>query len=173
MQYKETAESIVDYLLQQLLNKNVKKPKPTWEFGAISVVEKLLRKEIPPEKIIYHITEEVQKNPQIRAGYFPPRPTLIFESIKPAEMQLILIDNTGNELDREKWGYFDGGEFIPPIPDNNKLFYYLQAEEEKRVTFGIKNNKFDEYFRNDGFLLDEYSFISGIFNEKNSKWKKI
>ena len=52
MQYKETAEQITDYLVIQILNAKMKRPRTRWEFGAFAVIEKLLRKGIPPEKII-------------------------------------------------------------------------------------------------------------------------
>jgi len=174
MQYPKSAKIIVDYLVQQLLNKKTKRPKPRWEFGAIAVIEKLLRQGLPPEKIIFHINEEIINNPQIRAGFFPLRPTKLFERIMPKEMRLVLIDEGGEERSREGWGYFEGGEFNAP-PENkcSELFYKLKQEEENRIISGKNNNILNEYFRNDGFLKDEYSFISGIFNEKNTRWKTI
>jgi hypothetical protein len=122
----------------------------------------MLLQGIPAEKILEHI------NKYFKDATIIQKPSEIFNSLNLPDMTLILIDENGEKRDPKIWGDFVENIFIPP--DNSKsIFFQLKEEETNRVLYGAKNGQYDNYFRKDGFLIDEYSFISGIFNEKNSK----
>ena len=142
-----------------------------WSKGMFSKISNFLTMGIPPKEIFDFLYQKINDESIFDGIKKLKRPNSIFKDFKSSFHLLILIDKNGNELDKEKWGYFKKEEFIPP-DNKNSLFYKLKEEEICRITSNNKNTKFDEYFRDDGFLKDEYSFISGIFNEKNIKWRK-
>lgn len=168
--YYDTAVAIIDKFTNELKQFHSLRFVPNkWELGMITKVEYLLRNGIELidiQNCIFNAIPDIVNN-----GKFV-KPSQILERLNPTvSYRRILIDNAGNERDKQIWGYFNvGGDYSPPT--NSELFNTLKEEEENRILYNKRKEIYDKYFQAGGFLRPEYSFISGIFNEFNSQWVK-
>ena len=168
LDYKESSIIFLDFLKGKISHR-YKKFTINWERGIVSIIDKYIREGIPLKEIEEYIRTIVTNN--YIFGKYLPRPKRIFSSFKPKGFKLILVDENRKERDKNIWGYFDNTDtYIKP---SNQFINNIIIEYEKRILTGEKDRNFNNYFRDDGFLKDEYSFIVGIFNEKNTKRIKI
>jgi len=168
--YYATALVIADKFLNEVKHfHNMKIIYPKWEKGLIQCIQTLLQQGITSADIEKQLTSGVIFTIE---NHKMVKPISLLTEFYKKRYHRILIDSFEKERDKDIWGYFtEIGEYIPP--KNSELFENLKKEEENRVILHQKNREFDIYFEDSGFLKEEYSFISGIFNEFNSKWIKL
>lgn len=168
--YYETAIVIASQFINEIKHYyNFKIIPSKWEKGLIHKIQYLLQQGIESQDIENCLSHQT---PFVIINRKMTKPSELLSNISLEKYRRILIDGQGQERDKDIWGYFTTeGEYIKPI--NSILFDTLKEEEEKRVLSHQNNSKMDKFFQENGFLKPEYSFITGIFTEHNSKWVKI